>query len=322
MANLDNAVVWNAQFSARFVKLLVPMAVVLLSACGGSSGGSQPEQGFANAGNINIPADTVSRVGHIVFAYSDGSDSDEDSRTGGLAGGEASFTDYGGVMSQSFIEEQYSFVPENTCRIYLNHPDGSVEQSHKDNENHKEFEAQSKLISAGEVLTIATPTGSWPELKLGVFFDDYYDFEGDVISLGDLPSGSTINIPGAEFPVFTDVPIPAVDRITSRSFTDVVDNALTPSSAIVWSKPTSPSSGNFVYIALNSNEEQSVTDEVGYAFASCRVEDNGEFRFPSNVKQLMSKYQFPIDNIGFIRVSRTVKVEGNAAVHVSNMYFY
>lgn len=313
---------------ALTITLATALVCVLLSACGGSGGENEPQALTASSDQIiDLPADTISRIGTIAFTTIDANGFAELGLPSGYVSAYAEFTDYHQVINKSLLDSQFPVNDIETCQITIDSTDDSQDVGVENNAETIDLISNSSTISAGEALSISTPNGSWPDLILveqtyGEFQSFDYEFQTDISTLGALPAGSSVSIPGGDFPAFENLSIPAVEKVVEASLSNVVDGLLTPETTVTWAAPKNLASGSITTIASYSE----VVDDANNAELSieirCVVRDDGEFSFPDNVRQLLSKYDVFSEELGFGRLRATSEVQGDAAAIVINAAFY
>jgi len=292
--------------------LLVVSVSALLTACGGGAGGSAPAEIESLA--VQLPANTVSRLGYIGVTSSNGPLAEQFGFSKHIAEAYADFTDYGQVMTQVYIDERHTAKPLNTCDIFIDSSDDSQDVGQESSAVIDAFESNAQRVSAGDVIGITTTTGPWAELHLNQDYSPYYELQADIDSFGALPQGASLSIPGEDFPGFDAIGIPYVEPIAEASISALNDRSLTVESAFTWSAPTQPNQNGFVVLSMytyHSNDDTGAEVSVG-----CILSDNGSFSLPDNVQELVSQYDFEIDSLYFSRFSMTTDIRGDAAVQI------
>lgn len=143
-----------------------------------------------------------------------------------------------------------------------------------------------KYISAGEVLTLSSPAGTYAELQRNIESEViYYAVPGDREISGDLPSQLTVSIPGDEFPSFTDVSIPEVQLLQVLN----ADSLSTFNRDTTTEWVASGESNSLIYFNVTLDEK----------FVTCRLLDDGNFTLPDNIKAI-----FPADAQGYANIHR------------------
>jgi len=182
------------------------------------------------------------------------------------------------------------------------------------------YEKSYQALSAGDVLSIATPAGSWAEMLLNA--EDYfsYRFQDDIRSLGDMPKDATLSFSGDGFPAFSNIPIPEVDRITQGAASNITaDNILTADTNLTWSLPSSENALTLINLSNSRFDNDGNLLDAEDVDINCVVFDDGEFTFPKEVKELLSKYTFNTSELTLSRVDRSITVRGDATVFITNV---
>jgi len=144
-----------------------------------------------------------------------------------------------------------------------------------------------QLVSAGEILTITSPAGTWAELAQDSdpFWAGLYDTDSTDSVLGVLPENATLDIPGDIFPATSSVALLAPEQLTGVQFSEngqavPVFGSVTPNTTIQWD-PATGTTNSLVNVSFVTY------DDTGVSFSSCFVEDSGEYEFPASVRQSM-----------------------------------
>jgi len=150
-----------------------------------------------------------------------------------------------------------------------------------------------------------------------------YSLENVISSLGDTPEDATLSFSGAEFPAFSDVPIPVVDRVTDGVASNVTDAGyLNADSDLTWSKPSNEDT--FVRLELSSsifNDDGTSVDQ-GEVSVNCIAVDDGEFKFPNEVKEVLSQYNFSVGDTRLYRGIMSSTRRGDAMVLTNSFTTY
>lgn len=312
----------NSSFSNKLRNTLISTVVcATLTACGGSGGVSQE----VRSGFVEFPADTVSRVGFVSF---DSSRQNNSVATPYFVTANANFIDFGQPMSRAFIDSQFSELGLDTCRVTVDSADDSRDVGIEEPVIFDES-SNSRSVSAGNVLIVSTPSGSWPDLVL-INDDDgqsSYTFGTDTSALGGFPEGSVLNVSGDEFPEFSNLPIPFVPPLTDVAVSNTgtvfnsVGGIITPESTITWALPDSSASQNIISVGVFENKSDIFTGIDALISISCFTTDSGEFSFPENVQQLLTRYLITADSISISRFGINSVTKDDAAVVVVNSFF-
>ena len=117
-------------------------------------------------------------------------------------------------------------------------------------------------LTAGDALTVTSPAGTYASLALfSAFGISGYTTDSELT--GPAPSGLTIDIPGAQFPAFTNVPIPDVTILNGVS--PSVDSNVTATTTFTWTAGSNPDSR----ILIDAGD------------LSCIALDDGNFSIPA-----------------------------------------
>ena len=146
---------------------------------------------------------------------------------------------------------------------------------------------ESDFISAGDVLTITSPAGTWAELPQDIdsFWEGFYDTDSIERDLGVLPAMSTLDIPGDTFPQIGSVALLSPELLTSVAYREngmplAQTDLVTPNTSVHWDR-ASTTTNSMIVISF------STYDDAGISFAQCVVEDNGQYQFPASVRENM-----------------------------------
>ena len=330
----------STHFSKRYVQLVGTLLIgSVLSACGGggaSSSSAEPPLLNATSGLlVDLPADTISQTGMVLFTAVN-AQAFTQSGPNDLVGAYGAFDDLGSVMSSAEIESQFAIDNLGECEVMtdssqrsqatLNHGSAvnslrslaielvSAEKTTSEPILQTQQRASDTSLEAGGALSITTPAGSWPDLVLKNDFGPYYEFEDFSLSLGDLPSGSTLSIPGGQFPAFDAVPLPTVTRFTGVSISTAAGNPVTTDTRITWSQPGNQTSRYISAVVVDATAIDPETNAEIYLAMNCTVSDVGEFSFPAAYADTLAKYQVSTNDITLVRIAMQSAVQGNAAV--------
>ena len=155
-------------------------------------------------------------------------------------------------------------------------------------------------VSAGEVITLTSPAGSFGELVLDSSDpEDVFYEEASELPAGGIPAGTTVNIPGDTFPGIANVPVPAVPLLT-----DFLPANGTTLQGVEF---TWAGSGNTDTNFINFGIQLQTT------LISCFLVDDGSFTVPADILSEAgdgSFLTFPS------RVGQTLTISNNAVVLV------
>lgn len=294
-------------------KTLIYSAVALtLSACGGGGGGSSSESVLPS--ETNATADGTSTAGNTPTGD-----------TGNTAGGATTAISQVGIVNADIFEELVEFdatffsfpqqlpladlLEEFTPAADSCDVSGFSLPSIDELDLPGDLESLTPdLLSAGEVLTISSPAGSYAELLRNEQFGFvFYETDEDIVLSAPLPSGLSINIPGEQFPAFGDVSFPVADPLTVNS--PAASEQITSGTTFSWVPSGNPDS--FIEIdAFAFSADFSQTTSI-----YCTVIDDGSFSFPSATQSEMGSFSGSGD---IARVSIKIEQNGNALLLLSS----
>lgn len=298
----------------NFSRCLLIGVTALLTACGSSGGGAAPND--IETAKVQVPANTVSRMGSIVLGSVSGPSADQLGISNTIVHGYAEFVDYGQVITQAYIDERLSFTGDDSCEYTIDSSDDSKDVGLESPAHIKALESNLRLLNAGDTLGITTAAGTWAEMQLFNDFGAYYEFQTDVHSLGELPQGSTLSIPGQEFPGFASMTIPHVEPITDSNVSNLNNRVLSAETTFNWTKPIQPDSSDLIALSLSFYGSDLESDTEVEVQINCRLADDGEFTPSNDMKQLLAQYPFEMNDVYLSRFGIATEVNGNAAVQI------
>ena len=175
-----------------------------------------------------------------------------------------------------------------------------------------DLDLDSNSISAGEVLTVISPAGTFAEL-IRVQSEDDIDYElADGSTLpGPIPAGTVLNIPGDVFPAFNNVPVPPAPDVMNFA---PIAGPIPVSANYTWvPEPAGTLSG----IVLSLISDFSLDDPfTTFSSVSCILQDDGSFTLPADIQaQLGSDFQ--VGGLTVVRFGTNIVSQGNAALAVT-----
>lgn len=283
------------------------VALVVLSACGGSSGETDAAANTtSNNVDVNelgsvaqdsLPSGNVTQFGAISIGDDVGTASD-------LVGGF--------FQLSSGIDMQYfdSLVAPGNVNCVV------------DSDDNIDFEEISagyipsltgvgkQSISAGETIILSDMGNTYAQMTrqpAGSFI--FYDLPiGQNLPTGPVPTTITVDIPGDDFPAFENITAPSVDTLTGVTFSsgDVVN----PSTIFSWDAGSSGDS----QVRIFTSTAGGFFLEDGMT-VTCIVPDTGQFSFPSDVRSKLGA-----DFIGgtplMSRLSTRSEVQDNSVLFI------
>jgi len=175
--------------------------------------------------------------------------------------------------------------------------------------------------SAGDVLTLTSPAGTYAELaKLEEDGIPYYAIADEGTLPATMPPGTVLDIPGDEFPAFSGVAVPEVAKLTNLVLS--TGGTLNANSTFTWD--ASSVAGTYIVLTaiFLSGVEESESNPNSLEFipiyntVSCSLVDDGAFSFPAEIAAQLGS-DFEDRSFVFSRVSNTIEQRGNALVTVT-----
>ncbi len=151
----------------------------------------------------------------------------------------------------------------------------------------------SSPVNAGEVLTLSSPAGTYAEIQR-VTIGEAQIYLGPENLPAPVPSGLVLDIPGAEFPAFTNVSIPDVEPfVLTSELVGPFGNQIPVTSEITWEIGADPEGWiNLYYIATSIMG----VDELREIDLDCVLLDDGSFTFDAAMQTQLTDAGF--DTIG------------------------
>jgi len=167
----------------------------------------------------------------------------------------------------------------DTCEVEIFGVGGIPDLDDLDDDN-LIFDSNFNSLSAGETITISSPAGTFSTLVQFTFGDliGYGIDETGVAPVPPVPSGLVVDIPGDEFPAFSNVDIPDVAQIVVTAPTP--GTAITPTTQFTW--VPGGDSDALLDLSVTSFDAQGMGVGV-----DCVLEDDGSFSFPASVQSQM-----------------------------------
>lgn len=153
-------------------------------------------------------------------------------------------------------------------------------------------------LSAGDVITVSSPTGTFASLQLISAFG-FSGYQTDAEITGPLPTGLTVDIPGDQFPAFANVSIPNAALVTGA--TPDSDQPIAANTTFSWN------AGN--------NPDARVTISADDVF--CTVVDDGSFTLPANIQAQLGS-DFGVFGYDITRFAVNFVQSGNAVLVVTS----
>ncbi len=163
------------------------------------------------------------------------------------------------------------------------------------------------LLSAGDVITISSPAGSYTELSKQVF-QGFIFYQSEDGLTGPLPSGLVVDIPGDDFPAFASVQVPDVEPVSLTSPT--IGQPVTADTVFTWQAGNNQNA----YVTLSSS--QFTGNPTSITSVDCTVTDDGSFSFPAATKTELGA-SFSGTGATISRSVSTFQQQGNAVLVVT-----
>jgi len=165
---------------------------------------------------------------------------------------------------------------------------------------------ESAELSAGEVITITGPSGSIGELVR------LEDEDGSIIYMTDaefgaIPAGSVLDIPGDEFPAFSNVALPLA---AGTDVSGSTGERITADTQFSWT-PGDTSSTYVVIQANTTTDSQSIN-------LSCNLLNDGSYSFPADLRDKFEEVgeNFSFEQFLSFSAGFQVQREGDALLSV------
>ncbi len=195
----------------------------------------------------------------------------------------AAFRSFDSPVSTSEIDADLANrkLSTDTCDVYIG--DESLNQA---TELEQALESSS-LISAGEVITFRGPSGSIGEVSI-----DAQTFYRTIIATTEATSkGLMVDLPGADFPAATAVPIPDIEPF-------VLTSTITPTgpsnedfdidSTFTWEPGNDPAARINFYSNINLASNTSDVDLL--VDIDCTLQDDGSFTLPADIQTQLQEH--------------------------------
>ena len=192
---------------------------------------------------------------------------------------EATFFSSSRQIPISLIEEGYS-VSLDTCEVDTV-PIGTIPGNTDIPVSVEGF--MLNAISAGEVLTVSSPAGSYAELvRVQQFGITSYSLAEDLELAAPAPDSLSINIPGDEFTAFTNIALPVAKPLQVNS--PGLLETITASTNFSWEGSADPDSFIEIFASAIAPDLMSITSVI------CEVADDGSFSFSSETQAELGSF--------------------------------
>ena len=241
---------------------LVPFLVALaLAGCDSDDGGPSGDDGAPGSA---IDADGATLLGLVDIALLDDVDSGREPGVDAVYG---SFRRFASTEELEAIVSLIRPAASDACLL-------------REDDDFEGFDEASP-IDAGEVLVFTSPDGTWVEMARtdGEEGVEYVEpgSPGDSIVLPDsVPAGLVLDVPGADFPAFAAVPVPAVTPLG-----EIAPGRFPPGAAVTdtfeWDAADDP--GSVVRLDFLVASGNGADDEL--RDVTCVTRDDGAFAIPT-----------------------------------------
>lgn len=277
---------------------LVLLSTTLIGACSSSStstnGAVTPDTG-STTGDTTAPTNDTSgdsttpdnsdpvvtsginKIGIVGISYDATVDVDETTAF-------ASFVGFETAIQESFVQTALTDALDS-CEVTTSDADDFFDPSDIVPGIDPEDIGAFTSLSAGDVLTMTSDAGSYTELaKQSQFGLTLYGILGESLP-GAAPDNLILDIPGDEFPAYSNVALPNVPAINLTAPASLADLTLT--STFTWNGSNDPE--NVVMIDIYSFDlETFQSTEI-----SCMVTDDGSFALPAGLEAQIGEDFFP-----------------------------
>jgi len=164
-------------------------------------------------------------------------------------------------------------------------------------------EQQFMLASAGQTMTLTSPAGTYASID---FSADRFD-----IAPYPLPTDLTVDLPGAEFPAFSNVDVPELNLPTD--FLASTGRELTNDTVFSWTPGASEDSTLFLRVVDFAADGK-------YVELFCRFADTGSFTLPQTIRDALTSElgaDYSLSDPSLERIAYNIVTEGNALLVVT-----
>jgi len=171
-------------------------------------------------------------------------------------------------------------------------------------------------VSAGSPLIISTPSGDWPELVMdgtGGYHTGAEEYKPNAIA-----EGSSLTIPGAQFPAMNVDKLPTVDAIRGLETSASPIHTLNSGAMVSW-QTTESTYSDYVSISIsvgestfNGDNDTSRTKFVTKSVLQCVAPDTGQFEVPSELSELLAAGDYSVGVVEMKREAFGMEQQGDA----------
>lgn len=265
------------------LKILPALVCLTLAACGDDSDDDSPPP----------MAELVSQWGII------GTDTEEEVEIF------ARFGQFTGALEMAQLRQE--LIPTlDECEVSTE----TASEDDGDDDVDFEFSVAYDDQSAGETIVITSPAGTFTTLSLPESGESMIYSNADAPPpSGPAPDGLVADIPGDQFPAFSNVSVPNVQALDITSPGEGV--AVTPESTLSWVSNNTANS----YLDISISSEDTATGSI--ATVECTVADDGEFSFPEQT-QLEMGSTFSGSSADYSRTTYRIEQSGTTLLIINN----
>ena len=170
--------------------------------------------------------------------------------------------------------------------------------------------APSRALDAGDALTLTSAAGTWATVPRTSFDDAGEPFYHLEPLVGSVPQGLVLDVPGAEFPGFANVPVPDLEPVALSA--PRAGETLGADVRVAWNP--APADRTVVFYDVRTDE--------GFAHVSCEPDEPGTHVLADAVVGYLESAAGGIrsvSGVGVSRVSSGVVNAGDARLHVDRI---
>lgn len=275
------------------MKLFILFGVFVLAGCSAGTNTSEESDGMTpDSANLN-------KFGVLAIRHGVGSVIDAHATYDGVFG---VFSEVEAELSIDEIVSVYQ-LPLDTC-ITFDSPDDVLSVPASSIRDYiRESNIIGASISAGEVLTISSPSGTWLDIKKSEPPGYYYTNVSELIE--PIPTQLSIFIPGDAYPEYSINLIPDVEPLAILS--PGKDSVLELDNQFQWL----PHNGGNTYIRITA--QKLIGSNVVYL--DCMATDDGKFEIPTNVQNDLGSL-FKDYTVSYSRTAYYLESKADSAILV------
>lgn len=177
----------------------------------------------------------------------------------------------------------------------------------------------SSPVNAGEVLTLSSPAGTFAEIVRFTNNESQIYFGPENLP-APVPSGLVFNIPGDEFPAFSDVSVPDVEPfVLTSERVGFFGDEIPVTSEITWEAGSDPEARIRLYYVANVDTSSTLgVEEVTEIDLDCILLDDGSFAFDAAMKTQLTESGFDTITANIGRQVSTMIQQGDALLVTTN----